>query len=126
MFVRVLHAEKNMSLNARGNNDVRQTGNPVSRMNGLVGQMDGFEPELEVVRARRLAVNKILPVRYKIILSDGFDTILGLCGPRLSMDFGDGVVREGSILRLKSFRVAVLLDGVTKVCVVGDFSVVIE
>ena len=115
-----------MSLNARGNNDVRQTGNPVSRMNELVGQMDGFEPELEVVRARRLAVNKILPVRYKIILSDGFDTILGLCGPRLSMDFGDGVVREGSILRLKSFRVAVLLDGVTKVCVVGDFSVVIE
>ena len=60
------------------------------------------------------------------LISDGVDTVFGVYGPRLSIDFGVGVVREGSILRLKSFRVAVLLDGVTKVCVVGDFSVVIE
>ena len=114
-----------MSVGARGRYDVCPTRNPVSRMNGLVGGIDGFEPELEIIGARRLPGRDMLSGRWEIILSDGVDTIVGVCGPRLSRGFGDGVVKEGSILRLKSFRVAVLLDGVTKVCVVGDFSVVV-
>ena len=50
----------------------------MSRMNGLVRGINGFEPQLEVVRARRLAGRDILPGHWKIILSDGVDTVLGV------------------------------------------------
>ena len=100
--------------------------NPVALMTGLVGTMCEFEPELKVVAARRLLLREVYSQRWKVVLSDEVDTIVGVCGVKLSRSLEGGIVQEGSIIRLKSFSVTLLLDGVTRVCAVGDFTVVVK
>lgn len=81
-----------------------------------------FKPILKVLRAKKLQVPG--SARWKLLITDGEEAMLGVCSEAVSTLFQNKSVVEGTVFKMKDFSVATLSDALkTRVCVVQEIDI---